>query len=161
MLKLFLLRHGKAANPEDYDQDYDRPLNKKGVIQINQVGFKLLNEENEIGQIISSSAKRTEETTLIANHFLNVKDVEFHSHLYLSSHPHIFGSLQQLAKADSVLYVGHNFGISDIVSYLTGENVNMSTGMLVEIEFEFDDWKMISKQSGRLIDSFAPDVFIP
>lgn len=161
MIRLFLLRHGKAANPEGYDNDYDRPLNKKGIAQINQVGHKLKNEGVEVGQIISSSAKRTEQTTLIANHFLQVDDVEYYKDLYLAGHDHIFNSIQKRAHAQTVLYVGHNFGISDISSYLTGENISMSTGMLVEIEFDFDDWKMISKASGRLLSTFSADLYIP
>ena len=59
MLNLYLLRHGKAANPEGYSEDFDRPLNKKGIVQINQIGYKLNNDGHKIDQIISSSAKRT------------------------------------------------------------------------------------------------------
>ena len=159
MLKLFLLRHGKAANPEHFDEDCS--LNKKGILQINQIGFKLKSDHQQIDQIISSSAKRTEETTLIVNHYLGVKDVKFYDDLYLAGHDHIFEAIQKLAKEPFVLYVGHNFGISDIVSYLSAENISMSTGMLVELDFDIDSWKMISKNNAHLVSTYEPDVILP
>jgi phosphohistidine phosphatase len=161
MLKLFLLRHGKAANPEGYDQDYDRPLNKKGVAQINQVGYQLLKEVTGIGQIISSSAKRTEETTLIANNFLGVSAISHHRELYLANQEQILDSIQNLASHQSILYVGHNFGISDIASYLSGENISMSTGMLIELSFDIDDWRLITHNSATIITTFTPNILIP
>jgi phosphohistidine phosphatase len=161
MLKLYLLRHGKAANPERYDHDYDRPLNKKGIVQINQIGYKLEHEGHRVSQIISSSAKRTEQTTVIVNHYLACNNVDYHEDLYLAGHGHIFDALQKLSNSSEVLYVGHNFGISDIASYLSGENISMSTGMLVELTFDFDDWQMLSKESASEIMTYAPKILIP
>lgn len=161
MLRLFLLRHGKAANPENYDHDYDRPLNKKGVLQCNQIGYKLHYEGVKIDQIISSSARRTEETTLCVDHYLGVNEIEYFEDLYLADRVHIMSQIQKLAKNENVLYVGHNFGISDFASYLSGETIGMSTGMLVELEFAIDSWEMLTGGLGTIVTSHAPNVYIP
>lgn len=161
MLKLYLLRHGKAANPEGYTADYDRPLNKKGILQINQIGYRLKKGELDIQQIISSSAIRTVETTKIVNHYLNIQQVEYNKELYLAGEVTILDFIVKNASVNTVLYVGHNFGISDITTYLLDDNYELATGQLMEIEFDVDDWNSIIKGSGRIISVYIPDVYQP
>ena len=38
MLKLYVIRHGKAVKSTKSGKDFDRELNVKGVAQINQIG---------------------------------------------------------------------------------------------------------------------------
>ncbi|UKN03561.1 histidine phosphatase family protein [Paracrocinitomix mangrovi] len=161
MLHLYLLRHGKAANPASYDVDYDRPLNKKGIAQINQIGFRLKQDNLIPHQIISSSAKRTEETTATVNHYLEIGDITFLKELYLAKDEVILHHLVKNAEKKEILYVGHNFGISNIASYFSGETISMSTGMLVHFTFEVDKWEHVGKDSGIVKDIYIPDVFIP
>lgn len=161
MLKLYLLRHGKATNPEGYPEDYDRPLNKKGVLQINQIGYRLKKGELYIQQILSSSAIRTVETTKIVNYYLNVQQVKYEKELYLASEETILDFIVKNASSKSVLYVGHNFGISDIATYLEDDTNSLATGQLMEFEFDVDDWNLITKGSGKLINVYIPDVYQP
>lgn len=161
MLELYLLRHGKATNPEGYKDDFDRPLNKKGIVQINQIGFKLQNEGKKIAQIISSSAKRTEETTAIANHYLGISNVSYSKELYLARHDFILHHLIKNANENSVLYVGHNFGISDLASYLAGDTYSLSTGMLIHFQFELQSWDELSQGTGIVKEAYPPNVYIP
>ncbi|MEX1001515.1 MAG: histidine phosphatase family protein [Crocinitomicaceae bacterium] len=161
MLELYLLRHGKAARPENYAKDFERPLNKKGVAQLNQLGYRLRAEEIKISQLISSSAQRTKETAIIANHFLTIPDVSYEKELYLADHETIRKFICYAAKKPSLLYVGHNFGISDLCSYLSGESISMSTGMLVKLNFDFDDWSLISADTGKVEWIYESDVYIP
>lgn len=161
MLKLYLLRHGKAANPENYAEDFDRPLNKKGVAQINQVGFKLQYDKIQFDQLISSSAERTKNTTSIANHYLGIQKVDFFRELYLARQDFILHHIIKNASSKSILYVGHNFGISDLATYLSGEHMSLTTGHLVGFEFDLDNWDEIIEGSGRLIENFSPQVNVP
>ena len=161
MLNLYLLRHGKAANPENYDKDYDRPLNRKGIVQINQIGYKLQTQGNQVSQLISSSALRTRQTAQTANFYLGIQDVSYHDELYLASSETILECIQKNAKADSILYSGHNFGISDLASYLSDELYSLSTGMLIHFEFDLDNWSAITKGSGRVIEAYPPNIYLP
>ena len=161
MLTLCLLRHGKAANPEGYEKDYDRPLSKKGIVQINQVGYFLKQEGHCIDQIISSSALRTKETTQISNHYLGVPKVSFHDDLYLANRETILDVVMNTSEEKNILYVGHNFGISELATYFAGERISMTTGMLITIQFDTDNWKDIIKRNGVLKEYLQPNIFIP
>lgn len=161
MLNLYLLRHGKAANPEDYEKDYDRPLNKKGVLQINQIGYKLQQQGDKIDQLISSSALRTRQTAQTANFYLGINDVSYHDDLYLGSSDIILKKIQSEGKSRAILYSGHNFGISDLAGYFADDLYSMSTGMLIHFQFDLDDWKEITRGSGKVIEAYPPEVYIP
>lgn len=155
------MRHGKAAPPENYDNDFDRPLNKKGIAQINQIGYRMKADGIEIDQLISSAAKRTKQTTAIANYFMGVKSPTFDRSLYLVDVQHIIDFINKNGNGKRLLYVGHNFGITDAASRLSGQKINMSTGMLVHLRFEFDDWKMLSQNTGELINTYVPEIYVP
>ena len=47
---------------------------------------------------------------------------------------------------------GHNNGITDLAVYLTDADIfNIPTCGMVLITFPFDDWKMVSKNSGEVV----------
>ncbi len=161
MLKLFLLRHGKAQNPIQGQDDYDRPLNKKGVVQINQIGAYFNTTDFNVEQIISSKAKRTFETAEIMNHYLKVQDIEYSKELYLANEHEILEHIKTHGKAKELLYVGHNFGISNIASLFTGSSLSLTTGMLVEFQFDVKDWNSIDFGKGTSGLIKAPNIYLP
>jgi phosphohistidine phosphatase len=161
MHKIFLLRHGKAANGKDGQDDFDRPLNKKGVAQINLVGRELNIPENNIGLIISSSALRTKETTEIVNYHLNTSKIKFDKNIYLAPPDVILDHVKETADCKEVLYIGHNFGIADFANYLTGESITMSTGMLVEISLNIENWSQLDQNTGIITKMFVPKTYVP
>ena len=158
MFRLFLLRHGKATRFVDDAGDFDRHLNKQGTAQANQIGYILKNEQIGIDFMLSSGAVRTAETAEILNHFLGLREIEFDDSLYLASKKTLFERISGVHKGKSLLYVGHNNGISDLAGYLTGESLLMSTGQLVEIHFDISSWKEISQDTGILARTIKPDV---
>lgn len=158
MIKLFILRHGKAVRPEAADDDYKRQLNVKGNAQVNQVGYILKNEGIQIDQVITSGAKRALQTAEIANHYLQTTNFIVDDRLYLTSHSNIIKILGERASSSSVLLVGHNFGLSDAVNYLTGDNLLLSTSMLVQINFNFDNWNLLSNSTGEIVRTIQPKV---
>lgn len=158
MLHLFLLRHGKATKYQDDIADFTRTLNKQGTAQVNQVGYILREKGVKIDHMLVSSATRTTETAEIVNHYLNCKNIQFEKGFYLADCAAILKLINQLGQGSSLLYVGHNNGISDFAAYLTGQPVLMSTSQLIEIEFNFDNWRMISAGTGNIKMNIKPDV---
>lgn len=158
MLQLFLLRHGKATKYQDDISDYSRALNKQGTAQVNQLGYILKEKGIKMDHILASSAVRTTETAEIVNHFLNCQSIQFDKSLYLADYDTILKMINRCGKGSSMLYVGHNNGISDIATYLTKIPILMSTSQLIEIEFNFDDWRMISAAAGSIKLNIKPDV---
>lgn len=161
MLKLFLLRHGKAVNAEEGVDDFKRGLNKKGVAQINQLGIYLEELNTIIDEIVSSSAIRTKETAEIANHFIELGKITYAEELYLASQNEILKYISENVNGKNVLYVGHNFGISELASFLVDQPISMSTGMLVEIELNIAEWKELGKGKGKMKRFIQPNIFIP
>lgn len=158
MLHLYLLRHGKAVKYKNSDTDFQRKLNKKGSAQTNVLGFQLKAEGFQADEIISSGAIRTRETTAIVNHHLGIDEVSHFNELFLASKDVILHHIIKYAKHDKVLFVGHNFGISDLANYLTEEAITMSTSCFLEIQFELDDWNLVTAGTGTIVRMIEPNV---
>jgi phosphohistidine phosphatase len=157
MLKLYVLRHGKAVRPKARLNDFDRRLNRKGVAQVNQVGYILRERSCSFDEVIASGAQRTRETATIIRHFIP-SPVHYDDGLYLTDADHIQTAISEFGKGKHVLYVGHNNGISDFVTQITGEYQLLSTSMLVEISFNFDSWQQLGSKNGQIESIITPDV---
>jgi len=90
-------------------------------------------------------------------HFIH-SPVLYDDDLYLTSASTILSTITKVGNEKNILYVGHNNGISDFVNLMTGENLLLSTSMLVEISFNFDNWQMISAGTGNIERILEPDV---
>jgi phosphohistidine phosphatase len=154
-MKLFILRHGQAVNAQEGVKDFDKKLSENGILQAIKIGDFL--KETEINQIICSSAIRTSETEAIVNEFLKIDDVSYVDELYLASSEIIKNTICNLAIEQNILYIGHNFGISDFVSDLSGQSINMSTCMLVELDIQLDNWTLLSNDTGVLKEITEPN----
>lgn len=158
MLTLYVLRHGKATKPEDSTVDFKRKLNKKGTAQANQIGYIFQNEEILVDQIIASGAQRTQETAEILNYYLWRKPILLDDSLYLANREKIQEVLIEKANSKNILLTGHNFGLSDFVNYLVNDQLVMSTAMLVQIKFNFDDWNLLGPNTGKIERIIEPNV---
>jgi phosphohistidine phosphatase len=160
MITLYLLRHGKASKTSITGKDYDRPLNTKGIAQINQIGFILDQEKVRIDHFMSSAATRTAQTADIMHHYLKEPEINFTESMYLASSEEIYKQIVDHGLGQKLLYVGHNFGISDLASFLVGQDITMSTGAMIEISFNFDQWREIGENKGKLVRLIQPSVHI-
>jgi phosphohistidine phosphatase len=158
MKKLFLLRHGKASSSKVDEKDFDRPLNKKGIAQINQQGQHLQSEHPKFDQLIYSSAKRTKETAEIANEQLSIKALISSEDLYLADEHTILSFIKANAFDENILYVGHNFGISRLASDLAGYSISMTTGMMIEFDLDIGKWDELKINKASLKSTYAPKI---
>lgn len=158
MQKLYVIRHGKAVKSTRSGKDFDRELNTKGNAQINQIGELLQRTGQKVDQIIVSSAKRTAETAEIIEFYLKTNNLVYDERLYLTERESIESILKKLAVGKTIVMVGHNYGLSDFVNYCCDQNVLLSTGMLAEINFNFDTWDAIGRNNGQLVNLVKPEV---
>lgn len=145
-MNLFILRHGKAINSAVGMKDFDRKLSEEGILQAIKIGDYL--KDKGINQIICSSAPRALETATIIDELIKVEHFNEDKHLYLVDSETIQHKIIENGQENNLLYVGHNFGISDFVSDLSGQNLSLSTCMLVEFEMQIDNWKLLSAETG-------------
>jgi phosphohistidine phosphatase len=153
-MKLFILRHGKAEDIKENLKDFDRKLSSKGVKQAHKLGRYL--STFKIEQIISSSANRTKETTEIVNEYCHTKTIMFDKDLYLADVNTIKKKIAKLATKENVLFVGHNYGISDLVTDLTGHDTNLSTCALAIVDLQINDWGYLAGGTGILEQIIIP-----
>lgn len=153
--KLFLIRHGKSDWGDAGLKDFDRPLNSRGKANATEMAKRLVNQQLFPDLIVSSPAKRALST---AKYFAKEWDID-ENHIQLDVNIYEAG-LKTLLKAindfnneqDIVAIFGHNPGFTDLANYLSSGHIyNMPTSSIVYLEFPFDDWKLISNDTAKVV----------
>ena len=156
-MKLHLLRHGKTQQQSSTGSDYDRELNEKGLAQCKILGeyFKKMDLSCETW---CSSAKRTRQTYSNVAKNLRLDKIVMREDLYLCSRKVLLEALWERSGDDDLLLIGHNYGISDLATYLTDERIELRTGGYVCIEFVDFRWEELSRGLGTISDQYRPKV---
>ena len=156
-MKLHLLRHGKTQQQSSTGSDFDRELNPKGTIQCEMLSeyFKKIDLHCEVW---CSTAKRTRQTYSRVNRAEQFDRVHMRDDLYLCSRDTMLTALWERSEDEDLLIVGHNYGISDLATYLTDVRIELRTGGYVCIEFEGFNWKELSRGLGTIVDQYRPKV---
>ncbi len=134
MSTLILLRHGKS-DWSGGEPDHMRPLARRGRRQVPDAGRWLANNVDVIDLAVVSPAERTRETWRLAAAELDVTPpVREDARVYAGSARSLLGVLQDLPdEVGTVVLVGHNPGVEDLVASLTGRDVSMPTSALAVI----------------------------
>jgi phosphohistidine phosphatase len=139
---LLLLRHAKSSWAEPEQPDVERPLNDRGRAAAKLMGKKMRHEDVSVDILLASTATRVRETLdllLPAWHWDG--PIVWEKELYLASRETILELVAALADEwQSVLVVGHNPGLSDLVGFLTEEATDMPTAALAILSSDQGDW---------------------
>jgi len=135
MRTLVLLRHGKS-DWSGGEPDPLRPLARRGQRQVREAGRWLADNVAVIDLAIVSSAERTRETWRLAAAELDVPPpVRDDGRVYAASARSLVGVLREVpGEMATVVLVGHNPGIEDLVASLTGRSAPMPTSALAVID---------------------------
>jgi phosphohistidine phosphatase len=163
MLTLNLIRHAKTQQTSRSGEDYDRELLDKGMSQANVLGNYLQTHHIALGKIICSGAARTQQTrSVICQHLTERCNFELTKKLYLASYGNIIDVIQSHGKnEETVTIVGHNEGISQLASYLSGENIDLRTSEMISLAIPFESWDYLSQGIAGIIFQYRPEVFLP
>jgi len=141
--KLFLMRHSEATSYAS--NDYKRELTEFGKSLVKKKAIILsefLEKKNlKLEHCFYSSAKRTSQTfdILIKSMDIKIENNKTRA-LYLSGIKELKNILKSYKKEietkENLLIIGHNFGISDIASILSGKNIYMDVGDIVVLEID-------------------------
>lgn len=157
MLTLHILRHANTLSNSKTGEDFDRELSPKGLKQSEVLGsfLKLNNLKPEV--IFCSSAKRTRQTLKeIQKVFKFENSIEFKDDLYLASMGEMFDTVSNLSSKRDALIIGHNNGISDLITYLTDDYLDIPTCTFVSLSFDVKNWNEISKGLAKMDVYFSP-----
>ena len=130
-MNLYLLRHGLAVEPgsADYTRDADRPLTPKGERKLWRVAEAMNALGLSFDRIVSSPYVRARQTAeLVAQAVGLRKRLEFTDALLPGASPtSVVAWLKRLEPApDDVLLVGHEPGLSALVSLLVAGDASLA-----------------------------------
>ncbi|WP_018684136.1 SixA phosphatase family protein [Actinokineospora enzanensis] len=131
MRRLVVLRHAKSAWPDGVP-DYRRPLNDRGRRDAPAVGRWLATHIEDIDLALVSPATRTRQTwELAAAHLPTVPPTTFDEQLYGEGAGSILTVLAEIPDtARTILLIGHNPDLEDVVETLTGTRPEFKTAAL-------------------------------
>jgi phosphohistidine phosphatase len=165
--QIILVRHAKALEREEWSgKDFDRPLHERGIRSITIMANYLSLIGVKPDRIISSPSVRTLKTAELLQKRFRTGSVESFADLYNESRDSDFdvaafhlALFRSMNKTDTTLMlVGHNPDLTDIASYLTGEDVPyMKKGSVIVLAVpENLEWKDIRKGSVDLVYYLTP-----
>lgn len=147
---LVVLRHGEADFNAGGGTDFRRELTKNGKNQL--LRLKELFEKTglKVDKILSSSSRRTTQTTEIISSSMDSSIVEFSDEIYEAEASVILNLLSKSDnKHDCILLVGHNPGVSALVSHVADQGyLTIQPGMMVILELTVDDWNLLGIGTG-------------
>lgn len=157
---LLLLRHAKSAWDTGAATDFDRPLASRGEGDAPIMG-KWLKKQGLVPDIvISSPALRAKQTSEAACQKMGIKQKEtnWDSRVYAATVLELIDVLKEYEKKPkSVMLVGHNPGLEDLLIYLVGDRIQMPpdgkllpTAAVAYLELP-DNWKDLEEGAGQLV----------
>ncbi len=152
-MKLYFLRHAKSSWDDLYLDDFKRPLSERGLKNSEMLNAFLKSKKISFDKVYSSSSVRTEITCSVSLEGIHdFEKVTFLDDLYHASAEHLEDFLQRKLSEESILVVGHNPGLSDIVSHLTHRDIYLRTCDLISLESKENDSKLLC----NLLWSWSP-----
>jgi phosphohistidine phosphatase len=167
MKLIYLLRHAKSSWADRSLDDFDRPLNQRGVKAAAQIAQRIRKAEIKPAVVLCSPAVRTRQTLAPLLPWLADTPVDFDPRLYEASDATLFAHLARLSgPVPSALLIGHNPGLERLAATLASETSpatlisrlrdKFPTGGLAVFTAAIDDWSALRPRSCRLIEFVRP-----
>ncbi len=141
-LTLIIARHAKSDWHSGAHSDHERPLNGRGLKQASHLAKLLVEDGYEPSLILSSDARRTEETALLMEPEFKHVEIEFMHSLYLGDQHDISEAvLKHGADHSTLLVLGHNPGFSLAAALMTSKAVELKTACAAVLTTQKADWE--------------------
>jgi phosphohistidine phosphatase len=157
MKRLLLLRHAKAVPAEAAFADFARELSERGERDAHHIGERLREHQPRPDLILASPAARTLRTAQLVAAALGYADdaIAVDPLLYLAAPPALLQVIAaQSADVDSLVVVGHNPGLTELVHELlpTFDVDDLPTSAIAALEYSSaHDWRAIQGAAARLV----------
>jgi phosphohistidine phosphatase len=148
---LYLLRHAKSSWDDPAPADHDRPLAPRGRRAAKAIGRYLREQGIEPELVLCSSATRAQQTLERAGLSGSIEDG-----LYGAGAHALLARLNQVPDGvASVMLIGHNPGMEDLLALLTSEAPEkFPTAALATLECP--PWSTLARGSAELIGLVRP-----
>lgn len=155
MKRLYLIRHAKSSWSNPGLDDIERPLNKRGKRDAPFMGERLKKYQVCPDLIYTSPAKRARKTAKQIALCVGypVENIIQKGDIYTSDLNRLLVVIQQTsADVNTLFVVGHNYVLTDMAEYLTGETlINIPTCGIVGMDFEIDSWRDVHGDRAEML----------
>ncbi len=155
------MRHARAGAGPPGGTDHERPLDARGVRTLPVMAVRMAERFLCPEWVLTSDARRTVETAEgLVKMWRHPVTVKRRSALYLAEARTYLDLLAEVPwEVEHVLLIGHNPGLSDLVSQISGAPRAMPTAGVASFEYEVQRISDIGPTvPGRLTDWLDPDV---
>ena len=151
MKRVLVYRHAKTEKAADNMADFVREITDEGERQARSIGSLLAKEKLLPELILSSDAVRAVQTAeLTAEEAGYDGDIREQEELYGADAQDYISVLRQQDDAyTTLMIVGHNPAVEDLLESLLGHNEKMKTGWIAELELSFASWEQLGS-SGEI-----------
>ncbi len=168
MKTLALFRHAKSDWTDARARDFDRPLNARGLRGALAMGAHIMAGGWRFDRVIASPAVRVAETIEQATKaWGRAFPVEWDRRIYLASSATLLDLLREIeGDPASVLMVGHNPGLEDLIFDLVPQDdadplraeveIKFPTATFAVLELAITRWDEIAERCGRLTTLTRP-----
>lgn len=168
MKTLGLFRHAKSDWHDPRARDFDRPLNLRGEKGAALVGRHIFDYGVKWDKVIASPAVRVAETIeLAAKATGRPIAVNWDRRIYLASSATLLDLLrEQKDDPGSVLMVGHNPGLEDVIFDLVPDDgtcplrdvveLKFPTASFAVLELDIEHWNELKDRCGKLVHLIRP-----
>lgn len=164
---LTLLRHAKSGWDDAIARDFDRPLNPKGRRAAETMGREMRRQGLAFDHVVASPAVRVVETIAeVEAGYGRSLGATWDRRAYLASAAMLLDLIAETpATAGSLLLIGHNPGLEDLVLLLVPDvpgtlrdsvEEKYPTATVAEIAFDGDDWSAVAEGKGTLTRFIRP-----
>jgi phosphohistidine phosphatase len=152
MKTLYLLRHAKSSWNDPSLQDFDRPLNGRGLEAAPLVGRLIRKRKLRIDLLLGSPAARARQTAALVTEAAGLAtELRYDERIYDADAARLLEVVSQVREsANAVMLVGHNPGMEELLGVLTGETHHMPTAALACIMLDTEKWGKVRERTGRL-----------
>ncbi len=167
MKRLTLLRHAKSGDDGTVARDFDRPLNAKGRRAARVMGRHMRDAALRFDAVIASPATRVAETLQeVESGYGGGLAPQRGRRVYLATRDELLDVVQGVPdRAESILLVGHNPGLEQLVLMLVPNGADGARGevdikypiaALAEMTFPVDHWEDVGEGGGSLVRFVRP-----
>lgn len=148
---IVLVRHAKSSWADDQLEDFERPLNERGLKDAPSMGQRLHQKEIAPDLIMSSPAFRAISTArrMARELAYDLRGIQCNTKIYEANVSALIEIIRNLPDdLNTVMLVGHNPGIHELCYYLTLKlPEDFPTCATAVIRLDVDQWKQVKQGS--------------
>jgi phosphohistidine phosphatase len=157
--KIILLRHAQTAGKQAGQRDYDRTLTPEGEVNAKKIGEFLLRNSIRPDILISSSAVRARQTSLLLNESIHLSpdQLAFLDALYEADGDTWLQQIHQLDNAyHTAICVGHNPTLSWLAGHLAARPIDLPPAGMVVFSSPKFSWTNVDHDLRELVIAELP-----